>query len=50
MQVPQDLGTFILPGSKRLITDQAMFGNNLDVLPPEPKGATLVTLVVQLVA
>jgi hypothetical protein len=30
--VSQDLGTFILPGSKRLITERGMFGNNLDVL------------------
>lgn len=30
----QDLGTFILPGSKRLITEEGMFGNSLDVLPP----------------
>jgi hypothetical protein len=33
--VTQDLGNFILPGSKRLITERGMFGNNLDVLPPE---------------
>ncbi len=33
--VIRDLGIFILPGSKRLITEQGMFGNNLDVLPPE---------------
>jgi hypothetical protein len=26
-------GSFILPGSKRLITEHGMFGNNLDVLP-----------------
>lgn len=31
----RDIGTFILPGSKRLITEQGMFGNNLDVLTPE---------------
>jgi hypothetical protein len=31
----RDLGTFILPGSKRLITEAGMFGNNLDVLAPE---------------
>jgi hypothetical protein len=36
--VRRDLGTFILPGSKRLITEQGMFGNNLDVLPPEEAG------------
>jgi len=33
--VVRDLGSFILPGSKRLITEHGMFGNNLDVLPPE---------------
>jgi len=27
----QDIGTFILPGSKRLITERGMFGNTLDV-------------------
>jgi hypothetical protein len=32
-EVVRDLGSFILPGSKRLITEQRMFGNNLDVLP-----------------
>jgi hypothetical protein len=36
--VPQDLGSFILAGSKRLITEQGMYGNNLDVLPPPPEG------------
>jgi hypothetical protein len=36
--VNRDLGTFILPGSKRLITERGMFGNNLDVLPQEPTG------------
>src|SRR5581483_12265207 len=30
--VTRDLGTFILPGSKRLLTERGMFGNNLDVL------------------
>ena len=30
----RDLGSFILPGSKRLITEEGMFGNNLDVLQP----------------
>ncbi len=30
--VTRDIGTFILPGSKRLITERGMFGNNLDVL------------------
>jgi hypothetical protein len=28
----QDVGTFILAGSRRLITERGMFGNNLDVL------------------
>src|SRR5258708_165160 len=36
--VIRDPGIFILPGSKRLITEQGMFGNNLDVLPPEAVG------------
>jgi|SRR5579883_524470 len=36
--VPQDWGSFILAGSKRLITERGMYGNNLDVLPPLPKG------------
>jgi hypothetical protein len=31
----RDLGTFILPGSKRLITERGVFGNNLDVLTAE---------------
>ena len=31
-RVTPDIGTFILPGSKRLITERGMFGNNLDVL------------------
>jgi hypothetical protein len=31
----RDPGTFILPGSKRLITELGIFGNNLDVLTPE---------------
>jgi hypothetical protein len=36
----QDIHSSILPGSKRLITERGMFGNNLDVLPPEswPRG------------
>lgn len=34
-KVVQDLGSFVLPGSKRLITERGMFGNNLDVLPPD---------------
>jgi hypothetical protein len=33
--VVRDLGSFILLGSKRLITEQGMFGNNLDVLPED---------------
>jgi len=37
-EVVQDLGSFILPGSKRLITERGMFGNNLDVLPPDSAG------------
>ena len=36
-QVVQDIGTFILPGSKRLITERGMFGNNLDVLGQDPR-------------
>ena len=40
-EVVQDFGTFILPGSKRLITERGMFGNNLDVLGQDqlPHGA-----------
>lgn len=34
-KVRRDLGTYILPGSKRLITEVGIFGNNLDVLTPE---------------
>jgi len=34
-KVGRDLGTFFLPGSKRLITERGMFGSNLDVLTPE---------------
>jgi hypothetical protein len=34
-KVGRDLGTFILPGSKRLITERGIFGSNLDVLAPE---------------
>jgi hypothetical protein len=34
-QARRDLGSFILPGSKRLITERGIFGNNLDVLTPE---------------
>src|SRR6185436_16502319 len=33
--VTRDPFAFILPGSKRLITGQGIFGNNLDVVPPE---------------
>ena len=36
-EVVQDIGTFILPGSKRLITEHGMFGNNLDVLGQDPR-------------
>ena len=36
-ELVQDLGTFILPGSKRLITERGMFGNNLDVLGQDPR-------------
>lgn len=32
-----DLCTFVLPGSKRWITRQGMFGNNLDVRPDLPR-------------
>jgi hypothetical protein len=40
MGVPRDLGTFILAGSKRLITERGIFGNNLDVICEEdlPRG------------
>jgi len=31
----RDINTFILPGSKRLLTEQGTFGNNLDVLTHE---------------
>jgi hypothetical protein len=33
-EVFPDLTSFILSGSKRLITEQGMFGDNLNVLPP----------------
>ena len=33
--ITRDLFSFILPGSKRLITQEGMFGDNSDVLPPE---------------
>ena len=36
-EVVQDIGTFILPGSKRFITERGMFGNNLDVLGQDPR-------------
>ena len=36
-QVTRDRFSFFLPGSKRLITENGMFGDNLDVLPPEPE-------------
>lgn len=36
-EVVEDLGTFILRGSKRLITERGMFGNNLDVLGREKR-------------
>jgi hypothetical protein len=34
--VIRDRSSFILPGSKRLIIQDGIFGDNLDVLPPEP--------------
>ncbi len=34
-EVTRDRFSFILPGSKRLITEDGMFGDNFDVLPPE---------------
>jgi hypothetical protein len=37
-KVAQDLSSFILPDAKRLITEHGIFGNNLDVLPPDYKG------------
>jgi len=33
-----DMSTFILPGSARLITEDGMFGDNRDVLPPQTGG------------
>jgi hypothetical protein len=33
--VTRDRGSFFLPGSKRLITQEGMFGDNSDVLPAE---------------
>ena len=33
-----DLDSFILPGSKRLLTEHGMFGSNVDVLPPQAAG------------
>ena len=32
----RDLSSFILPGSRRLITEEGMFGNNSDVLAQQP--------------
>jgi hypothetical protein len=32
----RDLFSFILPGSRRLITEDGMFGDNRDVLAPQP--------------
>jgi len=40
-KVGQDLMTCILPGSKRLLSERGLFGNNLDVLPADmrfPRG------------
>jgi hypothetical protein len=34
-KVSRDIGTFILPDSKRLITERGIFGSNLDVLTPD---------------
>lgn len=34
-EVSKDRYSFILPGSKRLITEKGMFGDNSDVLPPD---------------
>jgi hypothetical protein len=38
--VVRDIGSFILPGSKRLVEERGIFGTNLDVLTPEelPRG------------
>ena len=36
--IVRDLGSFILPGSKRLLTENGMFGANLDVLPAQSAG------------
>jgi hypothetical protein len=43
-KVTQDPFSFILPGSKRLLTENGMIGNNLDVLPPDaaPRGGGFV--------
>ena len=38
-QVTRDRFNFFLPGSKRLITEDGMSGDNFDVLPPEPEPA-----------
>ena len=42
-KVVRDFASFFLPGSKRLITEEGTFGNNLDVLPPEavPQGGLI---------
>jgi hypothetical protein len=39
-KVGRDIGTFILPGSTRRVTERGIFGNNLDVLTPDelPRG------------
>lgn len=39
-KVVRDRCSFILPGSKRLITHNGMFGDNSDVLPSEPERRT----------
>ena len=39
-QVPRDWASFILPGSKRLLTEEGVFGDNLDVLPPDTTSPT----------
>ena len=36
-RIQPELGTFFLPGSKRLLTQQGIRGNNLDVLPDLPR-------------
>jgi hypothetical protein len=37
-EAARDRASFILPGSKRLITEQGVFGNNHDVLAEETRG------------